>query len=108
MLGLSILSLFAAFWSPNVFLFTVAAGLIGVTSVAAQIIIPYVAYLSSGIHQGRVLGTVLSGLLTGVLLSRSFSGILGSLISWQLVYLLAAVFSLVLLGILHLHRLDVN
>jgi predicted MFS family arabinose efflux permease len=101
MMGLSILSLLAAFWSPNVLVFTVAAGLIGVTSVAAQIIIPYVAYLSPGIHQGRVLGTVLSGLLTGVLLSRSFSGILGSLMSWQLVYLLAAIFSLVLLGILH-------
>lgn len=101
MMGLSIVSLLLAFWSPNVVVFALAAALIGVTSVAAQIIVPYVAYLSPGIHQGRVLGTILSGLLTGILLSRSFSGILGSLMSWQAVYLLAALFSLILLGVLH-------
>lgn len=101
MMVLSIIALLVAFWSPTVVIFGIASTLIGVTSVAAQIIIPYAAYLSPGIHQGRVLGNILSGLLTGILLSRSFSGLLGSFFAWQYVYTVAAGLSLILLLILH-------
>ncbi|GEL14996.1 major facilitator superfamily permease [Pediococcus cellicola] len=101
MLGFSIIALFLAFWAPSITIFGMASLLVGITSVAPQIIIPYAAYLAPSLHQGKVLGNVLSGLLTGILLSRSVSGLLGSVLSWQYVYLVAAVICGILLLILH-------
>lgn len=101
MMGLSILSLLLAYWAPTVTVFGIATTLVGVTSVAPQIIIPYAGYLAPVLQRGKVLGAVLSGLLTGILLSRSFSGLLGSLIPWQNIYLVAAVIDLFFLVIVH-------
>lgn len=101
MMILSIGSLLLAFWAPTAGVFAVATALVGVTSVAPQIIIPYAGYLAPALQRGKVLGIVLSGLLTGILLSRSFSGLLGSIMPWQDIYLLAAGIDLVFLLIVH-------
>jgi len=101
MMILSICSLVLAFWAPNAGVFAVATALVGITSVAPQIIIPYAGYLAPALQRGRVLGIVLSGLLTGILLSRSFSGLLGSVMPWQCIYLLAAGIDLIFLVIVH-------
>lgn len=101
MMGLSIISLLVAFLAPNAAVFAVATTLIGITSVAPQIIIPYAGFLAPSLQRGKVLGTVLSGLLTGILLSRSFSGLLGSLVPWQAIYLIAAILDLLLLAVVH-------
>ncbi|KRK88463.1 major facilitator superfamily permease [Levilactobacillus koreensis JCM 16448] len=101
MMVLSILSMLLAFWSPNAGVFAVATTLVGITSVAPQIIIPYAGYLAPSLQRGKVLGIVLSGLLTGILLSRSFSGLLGSVMPWQDIYLIAAAIDLVFLAIVH-------
>ncbi|WP_404327971.1 MFS transporter [Companilactobacillus paralimentarius] len=102
MMILSIISLLLAFWAPNAGIFAVATALIGITSVAPQIIIPYAGYLAPVLQRGKVLGIVLSGLLTGILLSRSFSGLLGSIMPWQYIYLIAAGVDLIFLLIVHL------
>lgn len=101
MMVLSIISLIVAFLAPNAAVFAVATTLIGITSVAPQIIIPYAGYLAPALQRGKVLGIVLSGLLTGILLSRSFSGLLGSIMPWQDIYLVAAVIDLIFLIIVH-------
>lgn len=101
MMVLSIISLIIAFLAPNAAVFAVATTLIGITSVAPQIIIPYAGYLAPALQRGKVLGIVLSGLLTGILLSRSFSGLLGSIMPWQDIYLVAAVIDLIFLVIVH-------
>ena len=101
MMVLSIFSLLLAFWAPNAGIFAVATALVGITSVAPQIIIPYAGYLAPALQRGRVLGIVLSGLLTGILLSRSFSGLLGSIMPWQDIYLVAAGIDLIFLVIVH-------
>ena len=101
MMVLSIISLIVAFLAPNAAVFAVATTLIGITSVAPQIIIPYAGYLAPALQRGKVLGIVLSGLLTGILLSRSFSGLLGSIMPWQDIYLVAAVIDLIFLVIVH-------
>lgn len=101
MMGLSIGSLLLAYWAPNAAVFAVATTLVGITSVAPQVIIPYAGYLAPVRQRGRVLGVVLSGLLTGILLSRSFSGLLGSWLPWQDIYLIAAGIDLLFLLIVH-------
>ncbi|SMS15553.1 MFS transporter [Levilactobacillus zymae] len=101
MMVLSIGSLLLAYWAPNAGVFAVATTLVGITSVAPQIIIPYAGYLAPTLQRGKVLGIVLSGLLTGILLSRSFSGLLGSWLPWQDIYLIAAGIDLIFLLIVH-------
>lgn len=99
MLGLSLLALLAAFWAPNFGLFAAAGLAIGLTSVVPQIIIPYAAVLAAPQKRGQVLGTILSGLLIGVLLSRSFSGIISNYLHWRWVYLLATIAIAGLIGL---------
>lgn len=75
----------------------VAAGaLIGVTSVAAQIIAPLAAGLVAPERRGQVMGTLLSGSIGGMLLARTFSGSLGEWLGWRAPYLVAAVLVLLL------------
>lgn len=91
LLALAILSALLAFIAPNIWVYAAASLLIGITSVAPQVIIPYAGFLAPSGQRGRVLGNVLSGLLVGVLLSRTVSGVLASVLPWQDVYLIAAV-----------------
>jgi len=89
MAALSSLSLLAAFFAPNFQLFIISAFAIGLLSVVPQIIIPYGAVLAGPEKRGQVMGKLLSGLLVGILLSRTFSGIIASFLPWRSVYLIA-------------------
>ena len=99
--GLSVLSLLLAACAPNAVVFGIAAVAIGLTSVGGQIIIPYVAYLTPVKKQGPILGVMISGMLTGILFARTFSGVIAARWGWQTVYFLAAALNLVLLVLIH-------
>lgn len=71
-----------------------AAVLVGITSVAVQIIVPFAAHLAEEGRQGQVVGTVMSGLLIGILLSRTVAGLLAGLVGWRWVFGLAALVTL--------------
>jgi predicted MFS family arabinose efflux permease len=53
-------------------------------------------------ERGKVIGTIMSGLLIGILLSRTFSGLIGSTFSWRVVYGIAVVMMLILALILRI------
>ena len=74
----------------------IASTLIGVTTVVPQILIPMAAGLAEPERRGEVTGTLLSGLIGGILLARTFSGTLGQWLGWRAPYLVAAVAVLVL------------
>lgn len=97
----SVVGLLLAACSPNVIFFGVASVVIGLTSVGGQIIIPYVAYLTPVKKQGPILGAMISGMLTGILFARTFSGIIAAHWGWQMVYFLAACVNLILLVLIH-------
>jgi predicted MFS family arabinose efflux permease len=88
--GANVLLLAAAGLAPSIALFLAAAGLIGFTSVMAQILVPFAAGLSPEAERGRVVGTVMSGLLLGILLARTASGLIAQLAGWRAVYGVAA------------------
>jgi predicted MFS family arabinose efflux permease len=67
------------------------AVLIGCTSVVVQMIIPFAASLAREDERAGVIGTILGGLLFGILLSRTFSGLLASIGGWRAVYAAGAV-----------------
>ncbi|WP_295924558.1 MFS transporter [uncultured Xanthomonas sp.] len=72
----------------------------GLSSVAAQILVPFAATLAAPHERGRVIGTVMSGLLLGILLARTASGLLAGIGGWHTVYWVAAALILVVSGLL--------
>ena len=62
--------------APDLVVLLVAVAVAGLCSVAAQILVPYAAELATDQQRGRVVGTVMSGLLLGILLARAFSGVI--------------------------------
>lgn len=67
-----------------------ASLLIGMAATMAQDIVPAAAILAPEGQQGKTVGTVMTGLLLGILLSRTVSGVVGEAFSWRLMYQLAA------------------
>ncbi|ENZ96079.1 major facilitator superfamily protein [Xanthomonas fragariae] len=67
----------------------------GTSSVGAQILVPFAATLAAPNERGRVIGTVMSGLLLGILLARTAAGLLAGVGGWYTVYWIAAGLSLV-------------
>lgn len=70
--------------------FALLSLVIGITSVGGQVLIPLAADLASDDERGRVVAKLMSGLLLGILLSRTFSGVTAEEIGWRGVYLVAA------------------
>jgi predicted MFS family arabinose efflux permease len=69
-----------------------AAGFaLGLTSIVAHLILPFAAKLAPAHRRGHVVGTVLSGLLLGILLARVVSGFVGDMFGWRAMYAISAV-----------------
>jgi predicted MFS family arabinose efflux permease len=100
LLGLSVLALIAAALAPTLTVLAGAGLFIGLTSVVAQIIVPFAASLAAAHDRGRVVGTVMSGLLIGILLARTVAGFVGDFLGWRAIYELAAVLMVGLVGVL--------
>lgn len=64
--------------------------LTGLFSVVAQLLVPLAASLAAPEKRGKVVGTVMSGLLLGILLARTVAGGLAQLGGWRLVYWVAS------------------
>src|SRR5258707_4329479 len=69
--------------SPNLPFMLGASFPLGFASVAPELAIPYAAGLVPGAGRGKVVGTVMSGLLIGGLLSRTTSGLIRTKFSWD-------------------------
>lgn len=72
--------------------------LIGMAATMAQDIVPAAAILAPAGKQGKMVGTVMTGLLLGILLSRTVSGLVGALFGWRVMYQAAAV-SIAIIGV---------
>jgi predicted MFS family arabinose efflux permease len=77
-----------------------ALAAVGVATVAAQIIVPMTASLAAEQQRGRAVGTVMSGLMIGILMARVVSGLVGAAVGWRPVYVIAAVVMLLLAAVL--------
>lgn len=71
-------------------LFLAASLLTGICSVGAQVLVPLAAHLSSEHRQGRTIGLVMSGLLTGIMLARPFASFVAELAGWRAVFFVSA------------------
>jgi predicted MFS family arabinose efflux permease len=73
---------------------------IGVTTATVHVIVPFAAHLASAARRGATVGAVLSGLLFGILLARTVSGLLAAWVGWRAIYWLAAVLMLALAALI--------
>jgi len=78
-------------WVPSFGVFAVITLVVGLFSVGGQIMIPFAADLSSEARRGRTVARLMSGLLLGILLSRTVSGFMAELFGWRSVYVMGAV-----------------
>ncbi|HCT5583989.1 TPA: MFS transporter [Enterobacter kobei] len=82
--------------SQSLTMMIVGTALTGLFSVVAQILVPLAATLASPDKRGKVVGTIMSGLLLGILLARTVAGLLASLGGWRTVYWAASVLMVVM------------
>jgi len=76
--------------APNLWFFGVASVLTGGASVAGQIMVPFAADLASAERRGRVVARIMTGLLTGILLARTVSGLVAEVAGWRAIYWISA------------------
>ena len=91
LLAVTAIGLAVSALSPNLPVLGAFTLLVGVTSVVVQMLIPYAATLASDAERGQVIGTLMGGLLIGILLSRTFAGAVSQLAGWRAVYGVAAI-----------------
>jgi predicted MFS family arabinose efflux permease len=98
------LSLAAAALAPDAWSLVVASAFVGATSSVAQQIVPFAAELAEPTRRGATVGTVMSGLLCGILLGRVLAGAVGDYYGWRAMYwlglLLAEAVGLLLAAVL--------
>ncbi|HXS36236.1 MAG TPA: MFS transporter [Flavipsychrobacter sp.] len=95
-----IISLAAAALSPSFLVLQIASFCIGFSTVVPQLILPLAAHLADPERRGKVIGSIMSGLLLGILLSRTVSGLLGAWLGWRAVFWVAAAICVLLLFIM--------
>ncbi|BET43593.1 MFS transporter [Atlantibacter hermannii] len=89
-LMLSVLALTAAALAANFTMLLGAMLLVGLMAVVAQLMVAWAATLSAPQQRGKVVGSVTSGIVLGILFARFVSGAIADLAGWRAVYLTAA------------------
>ncbi|MGA2472313.1 MAG: MFS transporter [Acidimicrobiales bacterium] len=81
--------------APNLWLFGLASVAVGAASVAGQVMIPFAADLAPEERRGRVVARIMTGLLMGILLARTVSGLVAQAAGWRAIYWFSAALMVV-------------
>ncbi|KGV44624.1 sugar (and other) transporter family protein [Burkholderia pseudomallei MSHR4012] len=88
LMSIASLALAATVRAPGLFL--AVSLIVGFSSVAVQLLIPLAAHLAPSESRGRVVGTIMSGLLLGILLSRPVASFIADHFGWRAVFAFGA------------------
>jgi predicted MFS family arabinose efflux permease len=100
LIGVAAVALLSAGLSSRPAEYLLAAALIGLSSVAVQVLVPFAAHLAPEPIRGRVVGSVMSGLMIGIMLARPIAGFVTQIASWHTVfYMSAAAMGVVMLSL---------
>lgn len=90
-LSLSIFSLIMISISMNFYWLLLASFLLGFSSIITQLLVPFAANIAEPDKRGKVIGTIISGMMTGIILARVVSGFVGPRLGWRAIYIMATV-----------------
>jgi len=97
---LSALGLTAVALAPTAAFLLAGMVAVGLFAVVVQVLVAYAASLAAPAERGQVVGRVTSGVVLGILFARFVAGLLADLGGWRLVYLVSAVVTLLVAGLL--------
>ena len=86
---LSTCGLIVSALSKNLWMLIIGTSITGLFSTVAQVLIPFAATLSKPENRGKIVGTLMSGMLLGILLGRTFAGAISTIADWHYVYWIA-------------------
>jgi len=95
---LSTVALFIVATASYVVVLFVGMALVGLLAVVTQTLVAFAATMASSTERGRVVGIVTSGIVIGILLARTFAGLVTDLAGWRSVYLVSAALMLLMVG----------
>jgi len=78
----------------------VASALVGLMAAVTHVVLPIAPDLVSHDQRGKAIGTVMTGLLLGILLARTFAGWLANVAGWRSVFVVAAVMNLMFVPVM--------
>ncbi|MFJ5816539.1 MFS transporter [Streptomyces sp. NPDC093108] len=79
----------------------VGMAVMGLLAVVTQTLVAFAAALAPPTERGRVVGLVTSGVVIGILLARTASGLMADIAGWRSVYLTSAALTALLALVLH-------
>ena len=82
----------AAAFAPSIWALIVASFGLGIVCCVPQQLVPFAAVMSQPHERGRNVGTVVSGIMVGILLGRTIAGVVGEAYGWRAVYAIEAAF----------------
>jgi predicted MFS family arabinose efflux permease len=107
-LAIVIFALLAAAAAPNIHILLIACFFVGVFSHTPQLLIPMTAHLANPHERGKKIGVVMSGLLIGILLSRTLAGFICANFGWRAVFYIAACLMVLMWMLIYFMLPEVN
>ncbi|WP_173534815.1 MFS transporter [Streptomyces sp. CNQ-509] len=87
--------------APTAAVLLAGTAAMGLLAVVTQTLVAFAASLAPPAARGRVVGLVTGGVVIGILLARTVSGVLADLAGWRSVYLASASLTALLALVLH-------
>lgn len=97
---ISVLALIVVGTAPTSRILFIAIAAVGLLAVVTQTLVAFAATLADPAERGRTVGVVTSGIVIGILLARTFAGVLTDVAGWRSVYLVSAGLTLIMAGVL--------
>ena len=104
LLGILVVCLLVIVSAPTITVFLAASAMVGLMSSAVQVMVPLAGHLATDATRGRVVGSVVGGLLLGIMLSRPAASLFAHFLGGRSIFAVSAG-ATVLLGLVLAVRL---